>query len=198
MPAFAYPRPAIPEVAFDAALISRLDQPGPRYTSYPTADRFHDDFGYRDYLQAVAGLRTHGSRHPLSLYVHIPFCDTICYYCACNKIVTRDRTKAVTYLGYLKREIEMQGQLFAGMNRLEQLHFGGGTPTYLSDMQMGSLMAHLQRWFDFAPDAEGEYAIEVDPRTVSSERVHALRQQGFNRISLGVQDFGTLLRSFPG
>ena len=189
MSAFANTWPTVPAVAFDAALISRLDQPGPRYTSYPTADRFRDDFGYRDYLQAVAGLRTHGSQHPLSLYVHIPFCDTICYYCACNKIVTRDRSKAVTYLGYLKREIEMQGQLFAGMNRLEQLHFGGGTPTYLSDTQMGGLMAHLQRWFAFAPDMDGEYAIEVDPRTVTPERVHGLRLQGFNRISLGVQDF---------
>ena len=182
-------RTAVQSVTFDAALISRLDQPGPRYTSYPTADRFGDDFGYRDYLQAVAGLRTRGSRQPLSLYVHIPFCDTICYYCACNKIVTRDRSKAVTYLGYLKREIEMQGQLFAGMNRLEQLHFGGGTPTYLSDLQMGDLMAHLQRWFAFAPDASGEYSIEVDPRTVSPERIRTLRRQGFNRISLGVQDF---------
>ena len=180
---------ALQAVAFDAALISRLDRPGPRYTSYPTADRFDENFGYRDYLQAVAGLRTHGSRHPLSLYVHIPFCDTVCYYCACNKIVTRDRSKAVTYLGYLKREIEMQGQLFAGMNRLEQLHFGGGTPTYLTDLQMGDLMAHLQRWFEFAPDALGEYSIEVDPRTVSPDRVRTLRQQGFNRISLGVQDF---------
>lgn len=189
MSAFAYQRTMVPAVSFDAQLISRLDRPGPRYTSYPTADHFHEDFGYRDYLQAVAGLRTHGGGNPLSLYVHIPFCDTVCYYCACNKIVTRDRSKAVTYLGYLKREIEMQGQLFAGMNRLEQLHFGGGTPTYLSDTQMGSLMAHLQRWFQFAPDAEGEYAIEVDPRTVSPKRVHALREQGFNRISLGVQDF---------
>ncbi len=189
MLAFAHHRTTLPAVAFDAALISRLDQPGPRYTSYPTADRFRDDFGYRDYLQAVAGLRTHGSRNALSLYVHVPFCDTVCYYCACNKIVTRDHSKAVTYLGYLKREIEMQGQLFAGMNALEQLHFGGGTPTYLSDAQMGGLMAHLQRWFAFAPDAEGEYAIEVDPRTVSPQRVHALRRQGFNRISLGVQDF---------
>lgn len=189
MSAFTQQLTAVPAVAFDADLITRLDRPGPRYTSYPTADRFSDDFGYRDYLQAVAGLRTHGSRHPLSVYVHIPFCDTICYYCACNKIVTRDRSKAVTYLSYLKREIEMQGQLFSGMNRLEQLHFGGGTPTYLSDAQMGDLMSHLRRWFQFAPDADGEYSIEVDPRTVSPERIRTLRQQGFNRISLGVQDF---------
>jgi oxygen-independent coproporphyrinogen-3 oxidase len=176
-------------VIFDGALIRKLNQSGPRYTSYPTADRFTEAFGYRDYLQAVATLRTRGAQNPLSLYLHIPFCDTVCYYCACNKIVTRDRSKAVTYLSYLKREIEIQGQLFTGMNRVEQLHFGGGTPTYLSDEQMGDLMLHLRRWFQFASDDVGEYSIEVDPRTVSRERVFSLRQQGFNRISLGVQDF---------
>ena len=179
----------VASVIFDGALIRKLNQSGPRYTSYPTADRFTEAFGYRDYLQAVATLRTRGAQNPLSLYLHIPFCDTVCYYCACNKIVTRDRSKAVTYLSYLKREIEIQGQLFTGMNRVEQLHFGGGTPTYLSDEQMGDLMLHLRRWFQFASDDVGEYSIEVDPRTVSRERVFSLRQQGFNRISLGVQDF---------
>ncbi len=177
------------EMVFDAALIRRLTKAGPRYTSYPTADRFKGDFGYRDYLQAVASLVTRGSRKPLSLYVHIPFCDTVCYYCACNKIVTKKRDKAAVYLSYLKREIEMQGRLFTGMSHVEQLHFGGGTPTYLSDEQMGELMEHLRRCFHFLPDAEGEYSIEVDPRTVSPERVHSLRRQGFNRISLGVQDY---------
>jgi len=177
-----------PVVEFDGDLLSRLGKSGPRYTSYPTADRFNADFGYRDYLHAVASVRTRGKR-PLSLYLHIPFCESVCYYCACNKIVTRRRDKAATYLAYLKREVEMQGLLFAGMNEVEQLHFGGGTPTYLSDAQMGELMAHLQRSFRFAPDERGEYSIEVDPRTVSVERVHSLRRQGFNRISLGVQDF---------
>ena len=177
-------------IEFDGGLIRRLSKSGPRYTSYPTADRFSEAFGYRDYLQAVAARRTgNGAAKPLSLYLHIPFCDTICYYCACNKIVTRNREKAATYLAYLKREVEMQGMLFAGMNRVEQLHFGGGTPTYLSDEQMEGLMEHLRRCFRFAPDAEGEYSIEIDPRTVSAERVHSLRRQGFNRISLGVQDF---------
>jgi oxygen-independent coproporphyrinogen-3 oxidase len=183
------PVSVVPSVEFDAKLIRALNQSGPRYTSYPTADRFTEAFGYRDYLQAVAGLRTRGSRNPLSLYLHIPFCDTVCYYCACNKIVTKNRDKAVTYLSYLKREIDMQGRLFAGMNQVDQLHFGGGTPTYLSDAQMDDLMAHLRRWFQFSPDHVGEYAIEVDPRTVSRERIHRLREQGFNRISLGVQDF---------
>ena len=179
----------IQTVEFDANLISKLSQSGPRYTSYPTADRFTESFHYRDYLQAVAAVHTRGGRHPLSLYIHIPFCDTVCYYCACNKIVTKNHEKAVTYLGYLKREIELQGHLFAGFNHIEQLHFGGGTPTYLSDSQMDDLMQHLRRWFEFAADEIGEYSIEVDPRTVSPERVHRLRTQGFNRISLGVQDF---------
>ena len=176
-------------VEFDAAIINKLSQSGPRYTSYPTADRFSDAFGYGDFLEAVAALRMRGGRRPLSLYIHIPFCDTICYYCACNKIVTRDRSKAATYLSYLKQEIEMQGKLFTGMNLVGQLHFGGGTPTYLSERQMEELMAHLRHCFDFAADHEGEYSIEIDPRTVDRARVMSLRAQGFNRISLGVQDF---------
>ena len=175
-------------VEFDRGLIARLSRPGPCYTSYPTADHFTESFGYRDFLHAVADLRTRGGARPLSLYLHVPFCDTVCYDCACNKIVTRSREKAVTYLSYLKREIEMQGRLFAGMNKVEQLHFGGGTPTYLSDEQMGALMDHVRHCFQFAPDGTGEYSIEVDPRTVGPERVHSLRRQGFNRISLGVQD----------
>jgi oxygen-independent coproporphyrinogen-3 oxidase len=180
-------------IEFDAALMSRLGKSGPRYTSYPTADRFADSVGYRDFLHAVADRRTRPGTRPLSLYLHIPFCDTVCYYCACNKIVTKKRDKAATYLAYLKREIEMQGRLFAGIDedtqQVEQLHLGGGTPTYLSDAQMGELMDHLKRCFRFADDEAGEYSIEVDPRTVSPDRVHSLRRQGFNRISLGVQDF---------
>ncbi|TFV96581.1 oxygen-independent coproporphyrinogen III oxidase [Oxalobacteraceae bacterium OM1] len=181
--------PAVAHVQFDASLINKLTRQGPRYTSYPTADRFGDDFRVGDYLQAVNSVRVLGARQPLSLYVHIPFCDTVCYYCACNKVVTRNRAKAEIYLTYLKREIDMQGRLFAGMNTVEQLHFGGGTPTYLSDAQMAELLAHLRQHFQFAPDSEGEYSIEIDPRTVDGERIRSLRAQGFNRLSLGVQDF---------
>ena len=177
------------DVQFDADLIGKLSTAGPRYTSYPTADRFHADFGYGNFLEALAARRLRGGRGALSLYVHVPFCDTVCYYCACNKIVTKDRSKAVTYLEYLKQEADMQGSLFGGMNRVEQLHFGGGTPTYFSDEQMGSLMDHLRARFQFAPDEEGEYSIEIDPRTVDRARVFSLRAQGFNRLSLGVQDF---------
>ena len=189
MGVISFPTSGLRSVAFDAALVQRLARQGPRYTSYPTADRFHASFGYRDYLQAVAGLRLRASVRPLSVYVHIPFCDTVCYYCACNKVVTRNRDKASTYLSYLKREIAMQGRLLAGINQLSQLHLGGGTPTYLSDTQMDELMATLRANFQFAPDGEGEYGIEVDPRSVTPARIHRLRAQGFNRISLGVQDF---------
>lgn len=189
MVASARPATGNPSLEFDANLVRKLIQLGPRYTSYPTADSFSDAFGYRDYLQTVVGLRTRGGMRPLSLYVHIPFCESVCHYCSCNKVVTRDRSKAATYLSYLKHEIEMQGSLFAGMNQIEKLHIGGGTPTYLNDAQMGELMAHLRRHFRFVSDFDGEYAIEVDPRTVTVERVHALRKQGFNRISIGVQDF---------
>jgi oxygen-independent coproporphyrinogen-3 oxidase len=181
--------PRAPVVQFDAPLLRKLGRPGPRYTSYPTADRFQPQFGYHDYLAAVAGRRLHGSGKRLSLYVHIPFCASICYYCACNKVVTRRPDKAAVYLDYLKREITMQAALFAGMNRVDQLHLGGGTPTYLSDAQMEDLMDHLRRHFVFAPDAIGEYAIEVDPRTVTPGRIASLRRQGFNRLSLGVQDY---------
>jgi oxygen-independent coproporphyrinogen-3 oxidase len=178
-----------PTVEFDADLIRKLNRQGPRYTSYPTADRFNADFGYGDYLQAVTARRRRNVSPALSFYIHVPFCATVCYYCACNKVVTKNREKAATYLDYLKREIAMQGQLFAGMNRVEQLHFGGGTPTYFSDQQMQELLDHLWTWFKPVSDELGEYSIEIDPRTVSRDRMFSLRAQGFNRVSLGVQDF---------
>ena len=189
MPTLLTSLPNVQQVEFDATLISRLSQSGPRYTSYPTADRFSADFGFRDYKQAVSHVRSRGGQHPLSLYIHIPFCDTVCYYCGCNKIVTKNKEKAAIYLEYLKKEIAMQGKLFAGINQIEQLHFGGGTPTYLSDDQMQDLMEHTRRWFQMSDDETGEYSIEVDPRSVSPDRIHQLRLQGFNRLSLGVQDF---------
>jgi oxygen-independent coproporphyrinogen-3 oxidase len=172
-----------------ADLISKMSQHGPRYTSYPTADRFTGQFCASDYRAAVQGARANGTLRPLSLYVHIPFCQSLCYYCGCNKIITTNRDKAVAYLGYLEREIDMQAALFGSDNRVEQLHFGGGTPTYLSDEQMGELMDYLRGRFAFAGDDVGEYSIEIDPRTVDATRIHCLRRQGFNRLSLGVQDF---------
>jgi oxygen-independent coproporphyrinogen-3 oxidase len=172
-----------------ADLIAKMSQQGPRYTSYPTADRFTGSFCTADYEAAVRKLRSAGKTRPLSLYVHIPFCQSLCYYCACNKIITNNREKAAVYLGYLKREIDMQAALFGTNNYALQLHFGGGTPTYLSDEQMGELIEYLRSRFVFASDAQGEYSIEIDPRTVDQARIHSLRRQGFNRLSLGVQDF---------
>jgi oxygen-independent coproporphyrinogen-3 oxidase len=172
-----------PTIEFDADLIARMTQRGPRYTSYPTADRFTPAFGAGEFAAAARPGR------PLSLYVHIPFCESLCYYCACNKIVTHDRAKAVKYLGYLLREIDMQASLFADGALVEQLHFGGGTPTYLDDAQMGDLLGHLRSRHAFASDGVGEFSIEIDPRTVDARRIRSLRRQGFNRLSLGVQDF---------
>lgn len=185
----AIPSSVASSVEFDGRLLRKMSVQGPRYTSYPTADRFTESFDYGDYLQAVAGIRTRSAGNPLSIYLHIPFCASLCYYCACNKIVTRNPGKAAVYLDYLKREIAMQSQLFAGMNSVEQLHLGGGTPTYFSDRQLAELMTHLRHGFHFADDDVGEYSIEIDPRTVTRERIANLRALGFNRLSLGVQDF---------
>jgi oxygen-independent coproporphyrinogen-3 oxidase len=183
-----------PAVQFDAALITKMSQQGPRYTSYPTADRFRAGYSHTDYAAVVARLGKGPARLPLSLYLHIPFCESLCYYCACNKIITKEHDKAAIYLGYLKREIIMQAALFGTGQQVEQLHLGGGTPTYLSDTQMEELMAHLRACFAFADDARGEYSIEIDPRTVDAQRIASLRRQGFNRISLGVQDFDPVVQ----
>jgi oxygen-independent coproporphyrinogen-3 oxidase len=175
-----------PTIEFDPELIARMSRQGPRYTSYPTADRFTPAFGAGGLAAAAS---SSGRARSLSLYVHGPFCQSLCYYCACNKFITNDRSKAVTYLDYLAREIDMQARLFAGGAVVEQLHFGGGTPTYLTDAQMDALLAHLRSRFAFAPGDSGEYSIEIDPRTVDAARIRTLRRQGFNRLSLGVQDF---------
>ena len=175
------------DLVFDEALISKYDQSGPRYTSYPTAVQFHDGFGPAEYKTAAAETNARGN--PLSLYFHIPFCDTICFYCAWNKIATKDRNMAQPYLDRVHREIEMQAALFDGSRVVEQLHWGGGTPTFISDAQMRELMAVTRRHFPFADDDKGEYSIEVDPREADADTMALLRDIGFNRLSLGVQDF---------
>ncbi len=171
----------------DLDLIRRFDRNGPRYTSYPTADRFVEAFG-PDTYRSWAGNRNIGGIHrALSLYVHLPFCGTVCFYCACNKIVTRDRTKGEKYLGYLAREIALQAPLFRDDPTVRQMHWGGGTPTFFGSEQLADLFALLRANFSFA--ADGEYSIEIDPRTVDAAAIEALRTMGFNRLSLGVQDF---------
>jgi len=173
-------------IVFDLALIRRYDQSGPRYTSYPTAVEFHDGFGEPEYRRACA--RSNASGRPLSLYVHIPFCDMVCFYCACNKIATKDRSRAQPYLERVYRELELQGTLFGADRTVEQLHWGGGTPTFISRDQMRELMDHTRRHFRLAADEVGEYAIEIDPREADAQTVVLLRCLGFNRMSLGVQD----------
>ena len=172
---------------FDADLIRRYDGAGPRYTSYPTADRFHDRFGAGDYVDALAERNAERAGDPLSLYVHIPFCDTICYYCACNKVITRDRTRAERYLTALFREIDRVASLIEGPREVVQLHWGGGTPTYLSDAQLTALMGKLREHFVIAPEAE--VSIEVDPRKADAATIARLAALGFNRLSVGIQDF---------
>jgi oxygen-independent coproporphyrinogen-3 oxidase len=175
------------EICFDQALIRRYDGRGPRYTSYPTALQFEDTFTPEDYRRHA--LASNASGRPLSLYVHIPFCKTLCYYCACNKIITRNAERVAKYMQHLNREIDMQAELFDKARRVEQLHFGGGTPTYLGEAELRDLMAHLRAAFTFDESDAREFSIEVDPRTVDSHMVGVLAELGFNRLSLGVQDF---------
>ena len=170
-------------------LLTRFDVPGPRYTSYPTADRFVEAFGEADYIQVLQQRQSGrvGQVPPLSLYVHIPFCESLCYYCACNKIITKHKDRAATYLRYLTKEVILHTQHLGLGQSVSQLHLGGGTPTFMSDAELRQLMAMLRAHFAFVPG--GEYSIEVDPRTVDEGRLAVLAELGFNRLSFGVQDF---------
>ena len=174
-------------VEVDLDLIRRLDRNGPRYTSYPTADRFVEAFGPETYRSWAGKRNIGGIQRALSLYVHLPFCNTVCFYCACNKIATRDKSKSEKYLDYLAREIALQAALFRSDPAVRQMHWGGGTPTFYDSEQLARLFALLREHFSFA--ADGEYSIEIDPRTVNAASVRALGKMGFNRMSLGVQDF---------
>ncbi len=175
------------KIQFDEALIKRYNQSGPRYTSYPTAVQFDEAFGVEDYKHAAQ--RSNDSDRGLSLYFHIPFCDTVCFFCACNKVWTRDRSKTTPYLERLFKEIEMQSKLFDPSRKVEQLHLGGGTPTFINNDEMKQLMDKTRQHFNLYDDDSGEYSIEIDPREANRESVKLLRELGFNRMSLGVQDF---------
>ena len=175
--------------AITPELLTKFDVAGPRYTSYPTADRFVEAFGEPDYLQALDQRRTGPAAMalPLSLYVHIPFCESLCYYCACNKIITKHHERGAEYLRYLSREVDLHTAHVGLGQVVSQLHLGGGSPTFLSDVELRELMGMLRRSFTLAPG--GEYSIEIDPRTVDEQRLHTLAELGFNRLSFGVQDF---------
>ena len=168
-------------------LIKRYDLSGPRYTSYPTAPQFHEQFTEQAFLAAIG--RGNQSGRPLSLYFHIPFCSTVCYYCACNKVITANRKRALPYLKSLITEIERVGA-YADRNRsVDQLHWGGGTPTYIRDDEKRLLMEAIGRHFNLRSDDSGEYSIEIHPGETSVESIGCLRDLGFNRLSIGIQDF---------
>jgi len=171
---------------YSSELISKYDIPGPRYTSYPTALQF--DSGYRwKQIEEILTLRKAGNE-PLSLYIHIPFCQNVCYYCACNKIVTNKKSVAREYLEYLYQEIEQLGRLYGNKRPVTQLHFGGGTPTFLDHAELTELIHHLATHFHLGDISHREYSIEIDPRTVDEQTLALLKGLGFNRLSLGVQD----------
>lgn len=176
---------------WDADLIEKYSVAGPRYTSYPTADRFTDAFGEAAYL-ALAGKHA-GSIEPLSLYLHIPFCENICYYCACNKVVTRKRQPVRQYLDHLARETAWRAKLYRG-RVVMQLHLGGGTPTYLTNAELTELVHLLGLHFELTDNESREYSIEIDPRTVNADSIALLKGLGFNRASLGIQDFSEVVQ----
>jgi len=175
-------------------LLSRFDVPGPRYTSYPTADRFVEAFDQADHIQALTQRQngTFGKPSALSLYVHIPFCESLCYYCACNKIITKHKERSAQYLTYLSKELDLHTRHLGRGQAVSQLHLGGGTPTFMSDDELRQLMAMLRAHFSFVPG--GEYSVEVDPRTVDEGRLAVLAELGFNRLSFGVQDFDSAVQ----
>lgn len=176
-------------VLFDKSLIARYDKTGPRYTSYPTAIHFHDGFTGSDYTEVARQSNEDLIPLPLSLYFHLPFCSTVCFYCACNKIITKNREHAISYLAAMHKEIEMESGLFDKDRIVKQLHWGGGTPTFISKEQMTELMKITRNYFNLLEDDSGEYAVEIDPREADDETIALLRDIGFNRISIGVQDF---------
>ncbi len=181
-----------PDIEIPESLIHKMDIRGPRYTSYPTADRFGSGFATIDY-QRHLDCRAHSPvRAPLSVYVHVPFCASLCYYCACNRIITKDHRRSTKYLRYLGKELSMLTARIGGRQDTVQVHLGGGTPTFLNEGELGSLMQMLREHFEFSPDAE--IGIEIDPRTVDAQRLGVLAEMGFNRISLGVQDFDAVVQ----
>ena len=172
----------------DMDLLKKFDVPAPRYTSYPTADRFNAEFTAEDYARALAGRGTAKEPAPLSLYVHVPFCNDVCFYCGCNKIVTRDHSRSAAYIDLIGQEADLVKAHLTGSQELEQLHFGGGTPTFLTEDELELMMDTLTKRFPLAKTG-GEFSIEVDPRTCGPSKVKKLREIGLNRMSLGVQDF---------
>lgn len=184
--------PHTPELQAGVDLARKYARNGPRYTSYPTAAQFTEQFPLGECIDTL-GAQAQGSK-PLSLYLHLPFCQDICYYCACNKIVTRDKTRARGYLDHLTREIEQQSRVVGSQRPVTQMHWGGGTPTFLDNAELTELMYSVASHFHLLDDSEREYAIELDPRTVDKGTIALLKGLGFNRVSLGIQDLDPLVQ----
>lgn len=175
------------QIYVDLQLLKKYDRAGPRYTSYPTAPYFHPGIGPEQYRQHLAQDEAAAARQDLSLYVHLPFCDTLCYFCGCNMMVTHDRAKVEQYLDYLEKELHLLAATLDPTRKVAQLHWGGGTPTHLTPAQIRRLGEMLHRTFAFREDAE--VGVEIDPRELTYEHMAALQEVGFNRCSMGVQDF---------
>ena len=165
----------------------KYDKPGPRYTSYPTAPHFDENFTHENYLDEITKTNYGEDLPDLSLYYHLPFCDTLCYFCGCNMIITRNRDRVKEYLKYLKKEIDMVRSFLLPDRKVAQLHWGGGTPTHLRPDEINELASYIKESFQFKEDSEN--GCEIDPRDLKREHLEALRNNGFNRISMGVQDF---------
>jgi oxygen-independent coproporphyrinogen-3 oxidase len=176
-----------PDIEISEELVRKFDKLGPRYTSYPTADRFHAGFTEQTYRSHLDLRSASASNPPLSVYIHIPFCESLCYFCACNKIITKDHPRVSEYLRYLDKEMAMVTERLGKDRKTVQLHLGGGTPTFFNADELGQLMTMLRRHFEFTPDAE--LGVEIDPRTVQPGTLAMLAGLGFNRNSFGVQDF---------
>jgi len=175
------------ELVIDPVLIRKYDVSGPRYTSYPTADRFVEAFGEPQLRQWLARRNIGGFSQPLSVYVHLPFCNTLCYYCACNKIVTRDRGRSAKYIKYLDKELALLAPLLGDAGAIQELHWGGGTPNFLAREEMAALVHSIES--RLAPASRARYSIEIDPRSAEPGCMAFLADLGFDRVSLGVQDF---------
>jgi len=174
---------------FDAELLRRYDRPGPRYTSYPTAPQFSETFNEATLRDVIQRSNEDPIPRPLSLYVHVPFCASPCFYCGCNRIITRDVKRGEKYLQDLMKEVDLIAPLFESDREVIQLHFGGGTPNFLSPIQLGEFMEFLLQHFRFSASEKRDISIEIDPRCVKPDDIAALAFMGFNRASLGVQDF---------
>lgn len=175
------------KISVDLDLLKKYDQPGPRYTSYPTAPYFHEGIGYEEYITHISQDNSSLENSDLSLYFHLPFCDTLCYFCGCNMMVTRNYDKIETYIDYIEKEIQVLKRHIDGKRKIIQLHWGGGTPTHLSPDQIRRLGNIIHDNFDFQTNAE--VGVEIDPRELTYDHMKALSDMGFNRCSMGVQDF---------